>query len=122
MTKSSCGVEITTCGENMPTWASPEVSAAAAEEAPWMKIKSTLLPYFSKSLASLVTHNGANWPTSLVQTTLILVADAVAAWNASQAKKNRTAKMPSILFIRISLYETEVIQVDLGSGLPVYCR
>src|SRR5690349_24560321 len=55
----------------MPTCASPEESAAAAEEAPWIKINWTVLPYFSKSFASLVIQSGANCPTSLVQTTLI---------------------------------------------------
>src|ERR1051325_8166745 len=39
ITNSSAGVEITTCGENMPTCASSEDSAAAAAGAAWAKIK-----------------------------------------------------------------------------------
>src|SRR4029450_7042385 len=94
MTRSRAGVAITTCGENMPTWASPDDNAAAAEEAPWMKISWTLLPYFSKSLASLVTQSGANWPTSLVQTTLILAADADPILSANHhTKKERVEAM-----------------------------
>src|SRR6266545_2701783 len=103
MTRSRAGVAITTCGENMPTCASPDDRAAAAEEAPWMKISCTLLPYFSKSFASLVTHSGANCPTSLVQTTLMFAPDADPLGIESQPNKSNKTETIGILFMRSSL-------------------
>src|SRR5262245_13328817 len=122
MSRSRAGVAITTWGENMPTWVSPDDKAAAAEEAPWMKMSWTLLPYFSKSLASLVTQSGANCPTSLVHTTLILAADTDDPWNASQLNKKVSAEATPILFMQFSSTRKGSARVDLSSCLPLYFR